>query len=210
MFDRLRTLMRHYRYGPAVIVVSGLPRSGTSMLMTMLDAGGVPVMTDHVREADEDNPKGYYEYERAKNLENEPDKSWVRAARGKALKVISPHLSQLPDGNFYLVILSRRDPREVIASQNVMLERRGEPNPLADDKALSLYEKHFIKVRALVERKSNFEMLEVDYRETLTDPAACAMRINDFLGGWLDVGKMIGVVDPKLYRSRKEELGKFD
>ncbi len=210
MFNYLRTLMRHWRYGPAVIVVSGLPRSGTSMLMNMLDAGGVPVMTDRVREADEDNPKGYWEYERVKNLGKEPDKSWLRAVRGKAVKVISPHLSQLPDENFYLVILSRRDPREIIASQNLMLERRDEPNPLADDKALSLYEKHFIKVRALVEGKPNFEMLEVDFRETLTDPAACANRISDFLGGWLDVEKMIGVVDPKLYRSRKEELGKIN
>ena len=126
MASILGNFLRRRKYGEPVVVVSGLPRSGTSMMMKMLAAGGVSVMTDAVRKADVDNPKGYYEYERVKDLEKETDKSYVREARGKALKVISFLLKDLPDDNFYQVIFMRRHLDEVIASQNKMLDRRGE------------------------------------------------------------------------------------
>jgi hypothetical protein len=116
-----------------------LPRSGTSMLMKMLVAGGVPVITDEVRSSDEDNPGGYFEHERIKDLEEEQDKSWLRAARGKSIKVISHLLQSLPDDNYYHVILMRRDLDEILASQNIMLERREEENPIEDQKAKDLY-----------------------------------------------------------------------
>src|SRR5262245_65195845 len=126
MAGLLREFLRRRRYGEAVVIVSGLPRSGTSMMMKMLEAGGVPIMTDAIRTADVDNPKGYYEYERVKELEKETDKSYVREGRGKALKVISFLLKDLPDDNYYRVIFMRRDLDEVIASQNKMLDRRKE------------------------------------------------------------------------------------
>lgn len=122
--------------GEPIVIVSGLPRSGTSMMMKMLEAGGVPIMTDAVRTADIDNPKGYYEYERVKDLEKETDKSYIREGRGKALKVISWLLKDLPDDNRYRIIFMRRDLGEVIASQNKMLKHRGEAGAGGDRKSV--------------------------------------------------------------------------
>lgn len=203
MSNLLTTLVRRWRYGEPVAVVSGLPRSGTSMLMKMLEAGGVPIMTDDVRAADEDNPKGYFELERVKDLENETDRSWIRGARGKALKVISHLLKELPSDNFYRVILSARKLEEVLASQNIMLERSGKPNPVSDEKAMDLYRSHLINVKVLARTRPNFELLEVGYHDTLSDPTRCADRMNAFLGGGLDLGKMAEVVDGQLYRNRR-------
>ena len=117
-------LFQRLRYGEPVVVVSGLPRSGTSMLMAMLEAGGLPLLTDAKRHADPDNPRGYFEMESVKSLGEQQDKAWVRNARGKGLKVISYLLKELPDDNAYRVLFARRDLAEVIRSQNVMLERQ--------------------------------------------------------------------------------------
>ena len=115
MFESLkRTLFGHRAQGEPIVVVSGLPRSGTSMMMAMIEAAGLPVMTDQQREADIDNPKGYFEYERIKDLEKETDKSYVREGRGKVLKVISFLIKDLPDDNDYRVIFMRRDLGEVL------------------------------------------------------------------------------------------------
>jgi hypothetical protein len=190
------------RYGDPVIVVSGLPRSGTSMLMKMLVAGGVPVITDNMRSSDEDNPGGYYEHERVKDLANENDKRWLRAGRGKSIKVISHLLESLPDDNYYRVILMRRDLNEILASQNIMLERRAEENPIEDEKAREHYSKHLITTKVYVRRKPNFELLEMHYSKVLADPVASASQLNDFLGVSLDVDAMAAVVNPELYRNR--------
>lgn len=124
--------LQRFRYGAAVVVVSGLPRSGTSLLMNMLAAGGLPVLTDGVRAADADNPHGYFELERVKNLEHDADKAWLRDARGRGVKVISHLLKELPADNYYKVLFSVRDLGEVVASQNTMLRHRHEPNPVED------------------------------------------------------------------------------
>jgi hypothetical protein len=197
-------LLRNFRYGEAIVVVSGLPRSGTSMLMKMLVAGGVPVITDEVRASDEDNPGGYFEHERVKDLENEQDKSWLRAARGKSIKIISHLLQSLPDDNYYRVILMRRDLDEILASQNLMLERREEDNPIEDQKAKDLYSKHLITTKVHARRKPNFELLEMHYRRVLDDPVTAAREISDYLGGRLDVQAMAEVVNPDLYRNRRD------
>lgn len=200
----LTTLLRKYRYGAPIVVVSGLPRSGTSMLMKMLVAGGVPVITDNVRSSDEDNPGGYFEHERVKDLNNDQDKSWLRAARGKSIKVISHLLQALPDENYYHVILMRRDLDEILASQNLMLERREEENPIEDQKAKDMYSKHLITTKVHVRRKPNFDLLEMHYRKVLDDPSTAAQQINAYLGGGLDVRAMAEVVNPDLYRNRKD------
>jgi len=199
-------ILRRRRYGEDVIVVSGLPRSGTSMMMKMLDAARVPSMTDHERTADEDNPKGYFEYERVKNLKEEDDKTWVHEARGKVLKVISHLLEDLPDDNFYRVILMRRDFDEILASQNKMLDRRGEENPVEDEAAKESYIRHLVDVRFMVRKRPNFEMIEVHFREALDDPLTFVDQVDAFLGGGLDREAMIAVVDPELYRNRKAQL----
>ena len=124
MAPSLRRLYRHLRYGQPIVVVSGLPRSGTSMVMKMLEAGGLAVLTDGLRTADEDNPKGYYEVERVKDLAREADKGWLGEARGKAVKVISYLLKSLPPTFNYKVVFIRRDLEEVLASQRKMLARQ--------------------------------------------------------------------------------------
>lgn len=189
--------------GEPLTIVSGLPRSGTSMMMKMLEAGGVPIMTDSVRTADVDNPKGYYEYERVKDLEKETDKSYIREGRGKALKVISWLLKDLPDDNRYRIVFMRRDLGEVIASQNKMLKHRGEVDNSDDRMMVDAYMNHLASVRILARKRSNFEMLEVRYDTAVKDPAAAARLVNSFLGGKLDEGKMHQMVDAELYRNRK-------
>jgi hypothetical protein len=206
MTNPIASFLRKRKYGEEIIVVSGLPRSGTSMMMKMLEAAGLPIMTDHERTADEDNPKGYFEYERVKDLAEEEDKSWVRDARGKVVKVISHLLEYLPDDNFYRVILMRRDVSEVLASQNKMLVRRGEENPVEDEKAKEQYLRHLVDVQYLARKRPNFEMIEVNYREALDDPLPFVTSVNEFLGGQFDVEAMASVVDPELYRNRREKI----
>jgi hypothetical protein len=203
MFERI---IQRWRYGDAVVIVSGLPRSGTSMLMNMLQAGGLPIVTDAARAADHDNPKGYFEMERVKRLEAERDKSWLREARGRGLKVISHLLKDLPDDNFYRIVFSMRDLDEVITSQNAMLARHGEPNPVADARARDLYRNHLVNVRVMARRRPNFRMVEVHYADAISEPRLAAHRINRFLGGHLDVARMAAVVDRSLYRNRTETL----
>src|SRR5262245_44885322 len=138
---------RRLRRGAPIVVVSGLPRSGTSMAMKMLEAGGVPIVTDGIRTADESNPKGDYEFERGKELEKNGDPAWLRDARGKAVKIISFLLTYLPDGYDYQVVFMNRDVDEVLASQNKMLVARGETgDPVDDEKMREVYRKHLEKV----------------------------------------------------------------
>lgn len=190
---------------PALVIVSGLPRSGTSMMMKMLEAGGLPPMTDQVRAADEDNPRGYYEDERVKDLEKMQDKSWISEARGKALKVISFLLKELPPGYRYKVIFMRRDLREILASQEVMLERRDELDKREADEAeaVKIYERHLRKVDYLVRHNPDFDCLYVDYRAAIDDPRAAAGRVARFLGGRLDPAAMASAVDKSLYRQKR-------
>ncbi|HXJ37301.1 MAG TPA: sulfotransferase domain-containing protein [Candidatus Eisenbacteria bacterium] len=195
--------LRRRKYGEPVVVVSGLPRSGTSMMMKMLEAGGVPIMTDAIRQADVDNPKGYYEYERVKDLEKETDKTYVREGRGKALKVISFLLKELPDDNFYLVVFMRRHLDEVIASQNKMLDRRGESSIDDNERMAEAYRNHLASVKILVRKRPNFSMLEFRYDQAVKNPREAARLVNAFLGGRLDEAAMTAVVDAELYRNRK-------
>ena len=187
-----------------VIIVSGLPRSGTSMMMKMLEAGGLPVLTDNIRKANEDNPKGYYEFERVKKLP-EGDTAWLDQAEGKVVKIISQLLMSLPAGYTYRVLFMRRHINEILASQRRMLVRRGEdPDKVDDEEMAALFEKHLEKVFAWLDRQPHLHYMEVDYNRTLADPQPTAERVNEFLGGELDVEKMVGMVDPSLYRQRAE------
>ncbi len=184
-----------------VVVVSGLPRSGTSMMMKMLEAGGMTLVIDGIRTADEDNPKGYYEFERVKQLDK-GDVAWVAEAQGKAVKVISALLEYLPAEYEYRVLFMNRKMPEVLASQRKMLERRGEKSDISDEKLAELLHKHVQQVKAWVLRQPNFQMLDMDYNAMLVDPEPWARRVNAFLGGGLDVQAMVQVVDPSLYRNR--------
>ena len=203
--ERLADAVSRWKFGEPVIVVSGLPRSGTSMLMNMLAAGGMPVFVDDQRQADLDNLKGYFEHERVKDLETDPDRSWLRQARGKAVKVVSHLLRHLPPDNRYLVLLATRDLREVLASQNLMLDRLNQANPVADDKALRLYQRHLQNVHSLAGVRSNFRLLEVPYTEVIGAADDWSQKISTFVGRNLDHVRMAGVVDASLYRNRAKE-----
>ena len=202
MVLKVQDLYRRLRFGEPIVVVSGLPRSGTSMTMKMLESGGLSVVVDGKRSADEDNPKGYYEDERVKNLGAMEDKAWLEEARGKVIKVISYLLKELPASNRYKVLFMRRDLREVLASQAKMLERRGEASETEDERMLRLFEDHLWKIDRWLRRSRHLETLDVRYHEVLADPAGQASRIGEFLGGGVDVGKMAAVVDQGLYRNR--------
>ena len=198
---RLFRLWRRLRYGRPVVVVSGLPRSGTSMAMKMLEAGGMEIVTDGQREADEDNPRGYYEDERVKDLASTPDKSWLRPSRGRAVKVISFLLKDLPPNLNYQVILMHRDLTEVLASQRKMLDRRGETDNTPDERMMELWQDQLWRANYLLKKAPQFEWVEIEYGEALRDPAAAAARIAGLVEG-LDERAMADVVDPVLYRNR--------
>jgi len=206
MLSEVRRIYRRLRFGEPVVVVSGLPRSGTSMLMKMLEAGGIGLVMDGVRTADEDNPKGYFEDERVKRLAEQQDRTWIRKARGQAIKVISHLLKELPDDNNYKVLFVRRNLDEILASQGKMLVRRGENSDTNDERMRELFQNDLWKANYLLTHAPQFELLELQYREVLDDPASQARRIDDFLGGRLDVAAMCAVVDKQLYRNRAEAL----
>lgn len=203
MMFAMKKLYRRLRYGEPVIVVSGLPRSGTSMAMQMLAAAGVAVVTDGVRKAGEDNPKGYYEDERVKDLYREDvDRRWLHNARGKAVKIISFLLKDLPETNNYRVIFMNRALPEVLASQRKMLERRGERDETSDERMMELWENHLWRVGYLLKHADRFDSIDVGYSEVIVDPIREARRIRDFIGLASDPEAMAAAVDESLYRNR--------
>jgi hypothetical protein len=186
-----------------ITVVSGLPRSGTSMMMKMLEAGGIPPMTDKIRAADDDNPKGYYEFERVKQMDK-GDTAWVPEARGKVVKVISALLKYLPSSEQYRIIFVRRNMSEILASQRKMLVNRGEDPDKQDDAQMSmLFEKHLNQVESFLASQPNMQTLYLHYSDILTDPQTQASKIISFLGLELNEEAMTEAVDPKLYRNRQ-------
>lgn len=189
-----------------IVVVSGLPRSGTSMMMKMLEAGGLAPITDSLREADQDNPKGYYEFERVKQLDK-GDTAWVPEARGKVIKVISALLKYLPGNEQYKVIFIRRNMPEILASQRKMLVNRGEdPDKMDDAQMAMLFEKHIQQIEAWLKDQPNFDVLYIHYSDVLSDPVTAAQAIAAFLPGRVDAEAMVEVVDPDLYRNRQTKL----
>jgi len=199
----LQRSMRKLKHGAPIVVVSGLPRSGTSMCMKMLEAGGVPLVMDGIRTADEDNPKGYFELEKVKELDKSDEKGWLKDARGKAVKIISFLLKDLPEDNNYRVLFMVRHIEEVLASQAKMLERRGEEDETEDDRMTDIYAGHLAQVRRLLKMGPQFEVMDIKYKEALGDARGTAERIHAFLDLPMDIDKMAGVVDERLYRNRR-------
>jgi hypothetical protein len=189
-----------------VTIVAGLPRSGTSMMMKMLEAGGMSVLTDDERTADVDNPKGYYEYERVKQIQE--DVEWLQDARGRVVKMVSALLRHLPGDYAYKVIFMKRSLHEILASQHKMLVHRGEPaGKVDDDQMQAFFEQHLAKVRRWLDAQPNIETLYVSYNDVLLEPSAHVARVNAFLGGKLNESAMARVVDPSLYRNRRSGEG---
>ncbi len=184
---------------PLITVVSGLPRSGTSMMMKMLEAGGLPIYQDGRRVADADNPKGYYEAERVKGLAK--DASWLPEASGQAIKIISSLLPYLPPELSYKVIFMRRRMAEILTSQRTMLERSGQLPGTSDEVMAAKFSIHLRKIARFLEQ-GGMEVLNCDYAQVIADPATACAQLNAFLGGGLDPERMRQVVDGALYRQR--------
>ena len=189
-------------YKPAIILVSGLPRSGTSMMMQMLEAGGIELVVDHIRKADEDNPKGYYEFEKIKLLDK--DSTWMGNAYGKAIKVISILLYQLPRNKMYKIIFMTRKMDEVLASQDKMLKRRGQPvDNVSHHIMAKKFNEHLRKIFEWLKKQKNMETIFINYNDVISNPMEQAKDINHFLGNMLKTDKMTSAVDNFLYRQRK-------
>lgn len=184
-----------------IVVVSGLPRSGTSMMMQMLDTGGLEVFTDGIRKSDENNPKGYYEHELVKSLSR--NKTWMKDAMGKAVKVISQLIFELPANYRYKIIFMERDLDEVIQSQHKMLIRDGKAKEdTINLRIVNSFKQNLERIHNWVPKQQNMEIIFVSHRNLINDPIAELKKVNDFLGGTLDINAMASVVDKSLHREK--------
>jgi hypothetical protein len=183
-----------------IIIVSGLPRSGTSLMMQMLDNGGVEVVTDNIRTADTDNPRGYYEYEMVKKIKK--DAGWLPATRGKAFKMVSQLLYDLPATETYRIIFMERDLDETLLSQEKMLLRLGR-TPAPRDEIKRAYTQHLERLHEWLPQQRNIKVLRIRYNDLIEQAREQATRVNEFLGAIANVEGMVNSVDPSLYRNRK-------
>lgn len=185
-----------------VNIVSGLPRSGTSLMMKMLEAGGIDVLVDNIREADVDNPKGYYEYERVKKLPE--DTQWLPLAKGKVVKVLAELIKHLPEGYNYRIVFMMRDLDEIIDSQRKMIIRRGEdPDAVPDQEMRILLRTYLKNLKIHVRKQDNMEACFISYNDLMSDPEMSIDEINDLFNGELDKKAMHRSIDTDLYRNRK-------
>ena len=185
-----------------IVIVSGLPRSGTSMMMKMLEAAGIPPLTDHERTPDVDNPKGYYEFERVKKLKD-GDTDWLPQARGKAVKVISALLPHLPGDYEYRVIFMRREMAEILASQRKMqVHRSTDIDTVTDEELARLYEKHLAITYSWLDAQPNIRWVDLSYNALLREPITQLNALRPLLGDRLPVRRMAEIVDPTLHRQK--------
>jgi hypothetical protein len=187
-----------------ITIVSGLPRSGTSLMMQMLVAGGMSPLTDGERVADTDNPRGYYEWEPIKKLSQDPN--CIDQAEGKVVKVISQLLFALPSARDYQIVFLDRPLPEVVASQTEMIRRRGTTGAALGPLALIAgLQAHLNQVSSLLERRSEIRVLRMPYHDVLGDPKKTAEKLQRFLQQSLDIDSMERQVDQSLYRQRREK-----
>lgn len=184
-----------------IYIVSGLPRSGTSMVMKMLELGGIEILADNHRTPDMDNPKGYFEYAPVKNLAQ--DSSWVHSAENKGIKVISHLLRFLPSEKKYKILFMLRPLQEILISQKLMLQRNN--TPFSENLQTSLAHKlqdHLFKIRLWIVSQSHFECLFLHYHSIISNPQLWAKRISIFLEQSCNPHIMAEAVDRSLYRNK--------
>lgn len=184
-----------------VIIVSGLPRSGTSMMMRMLAEGGLPILTDELRRPDDDNPNGYFELEVVRQLK-QGNFAWVNQANGKVVKVISALLEYLPQDHQYKIIFMERDPKETLASQKKMLDHRGQVSKLTDEEMKEQFHVHLAAMKPWLVRQPNMDVLYVNYNALMAETQSFCERISEFLNLPLNQNQMLAVPDAQLYRNR--------
>ncbi len=188
-----------------IVIVSGLPRSGTSMMMQILAAGGLPVLTDELREPDANNPLGYYELEQVKKIAE--DNSWLEDANGKAVKIIAQLLNKLPPKKKYRIIFMQRPFAEVIASQEKMLQKlKKTGGNIAKDKLAQVYARDLQKVLNLINKYPDIDVLYINYHDVVNKPIAAVERINRFLGGGLNEQAMAVAIKPELWNQKAQKI----
>ena len=184
-----------------ITIVSGLPRSGTSVTMQMLVAGGIPPLTDDIRTPDEDNPRGYFEFERAKKIKT--DKAWLPDGQGRVVKMVHILLLDLPMDRRYDIVFMRREPHEVVKSQGVMLARSGKSGAaLSPEKLIAVYQQQIDRVLAFLRTHACARVLEVNYNHLIREPEKTARDLASFLTRDMNIPAMAAAVDPALYRNR--------
>ena len=183
-----------------IVIGTGLPRSGTSMMMKMLEAGGVPALCDGQRAADRDNPNGYYEFEAVKKTRQ--DSRWLQQAMGKAVKMVYSLLYDLPAGRQYKVIFMRRDLSEILASQNQMLKNMNLSSRVDDARMATLFDAEITRFRKWIVTSKQIDFVEVPYNDIASGNLIPLKQINSHLGGRLNTAAMAAVVDSSLYRNR--------
>ncbi len=187
-----------------ILVVSGLPRSGTSLMMRMLAAAGLDLLVDGLRQADEANPHGYYEFEPAKSL-REGNTEWLQNARGRVVKIVSPLLPYLPASFTYRIIFMHRNLNEVMASQAKMLNGNQIPTNLVQDRQIQMaFQTHLSRVETWLANQTNMTVLNVSYNQLLLDPPAVISGLVSFITRPLNTQAMLAAIDPTLYRNRLE------
>lgn len=187
---------------PFVTIVSGLPRTGTSMMMQMLLAGGMTILTDKKRVSDEDNPKGYFELQNATRLHQQSD--WLQDAKGGAVKIVAQLLPYLPNKYEYRIVFMQRDLNEVLGSQNLMLNRlQKKTTAISEQRLRKVFSLQLKQTHDWLEQRQNIQTLFVNYNDVVENPDSTAEQVADFLGGALTVSAMSDIVDPTLYRQRR-------
>ena len=184
-----------------IVIVSGLPRSGTSMMMRMLAEGGLPVLTYELRGADDDNPRGYFELEVVRQLKA-GNFDWLNGANGKVVKVISALLEFLPAQYQYKIIFMERDPKETLVSQKKMLDHRGQISRLTDEEMEQQFHQHLAAMKPWLVRQPNMEVLYVNYNALMAQPKLFCDKVTEFLDLPLNQAHMLAVPDKQLYRNR--------
>ncbi len=170
------------------------------MMMQMLEAGGMKILTDNIRKSDKDNPKGYYEFEKVKQIKN--DQSWLENARGKAAKIISFLLKYLPEKHQYKIIFMERRMEEILISQKQMIINQKKSNKIDDQQMMKSFYRHLEQIKKWLKKQTNIEVLFLNYNQILKNPVKEIKKINQFLNHNLKAEKMVKTINPRLYRQK--------
>lgn len=171
----------------------------------MLEAGGIQVITDHIRQADEDNPHGYYEFEKVKKIKE--DSSWLDGCHGKVFKMVSALLYYLPNSKEYKIVFMKRKMDEMLASQNTMLRRQGRNDAVvSDDEMAKKLDKHLLKIETWLAKQRNFKVIYINYNSVIENALENAKNVAFFLNLPMAIDKMVKVVESSLYRQKTGDI----
>jgi hypothetical protein len=186
----------HYKAMSEIIIVTGLPRSGTSLMMQIFDKSNISVLTDGKREKDISNPEGYYELEAVKGIVK--DNSFLKDASGKVVKIVAPLTIFIDKSLKYKAVFMRRDMDEILRSQEKMLLK---DQTSEREKFRTIYEFHLKKTYKFFQ-ENKIPYLDIQYKELVNEPDTVLKSLIEFCGLSSSVEDLASVVKPELYRNR--------